>query len=193
MQARRVPAPASIYQHRRRRLCTTQSVREESGEMSLPSKDLEELRDDVDKYERQVAQSSSREEALELAIRAAETSMRALSLVKDPNEKVKYSTRAQQLMRQAEQIKHSGEWRNSAPSIPAQPSLAKDKVRLLKEPVNSRKLPTKERILLLKASYLNGVRFPPWDGPPSDSEFVWKPGEALFTYVFSFYHSISPC
>lgn len=151
--------------------------------MSLPSKALEELREDVDKYERQVAQSTSREEALELAIRAAETSMRALNLVNDPNEKAKYSTRAQQLMRQAEQIKQSGEWRRSAPSIPTQPPLAKDQVRLLKEPVNSRKLPTKEQILLLKASYLNGVRFPPWDGPPSDSEFVWKPGEDLFTYV----------
>ncbi|CZT15376.1 related to Calpain-like protease palB/RIM13 [Ramularia collo-cygni] len=149
--------------------------------MSLPSKDLEELREDVDRYEQQVAQSGSREEALELAIRAAEISMRALNLVSDPNEKVKYSTRAKQLMRQAEQIKQSGEWRRSAPRIPVQPPLRTEQARLLKEPVNSRKLPTSEKILLLKASYLNGVKFPPWEGPPSDSEFERRPGEALFT------------
>lgn len=151
--------------------------------MTLPSKDLEEIREDVDRLERQVAESSSREEALELAIKAAETSMRALSMVSDPNQKVKYSTRAQHLMRQAEQIKRSGEWRRSALNVPVQLPLKSNQVRLLKEPVNSRKLPTREQVILLKAGYLNGVRFPPWNGPPSDSEFQRRPGEALFTYV----------
>lgn len=151
--------------------------------MSVPSNDPEELGEDVDRYERQVAASSSREEALELAIRAAETSMRALNLVSDPKERIKYSTRAQQLMRRAEHIKRNGEWRNPAPTAPPLSPLRPDQVRLLTEPVNSRELPRKEKVLLLKASFLNGVKFPPWDGLPADSEFERKPGEPLFTYV----------
>lgn len=147
------------------------------------SKDLEEMREDVDRLERQVAQSNSREEALELAIRAAETSMKALRLVRDPNEKVKYTTRAQQLFKQAEEIKRSGHWRRSAPSIPPAAPLKPEQVRLLKEPVNSRQLPKSEQLIMLRAGFLNGVKFPPWKGPPADSEFQRKPGEALFVYV----------
>lgn len=152
--------------------------------MSLPSKDLEEMRENVDRLDTQVAQSSSREEALELAIKAVEISMKALSLVNDPSEKAKCSTRAKQLMRQAEKIKQSGEWRRSTPRVPALSPLRPDQVRLLKAPVNSRELPRKENILLLKAGYLNGVKFPPWDGPPKNSEFERRPGEDLFMYVF---------
>jgi predicted translin family RNA/ssDNA-binding protein len=151
--------------------------------MSLPNKDLDELRENVDRLERQVTQSSSREEALELAIKAAETSMRALKIASNPDDKVEYSKRVRQLMRQAEEIKSGGEWKTSLTGIHTSTPMNPDQVRTLKEPVNSRKLPTAEKILVLKAGYLNGVRFPPWDGPPSDSEFELRPGEHLFTYV----------
>ncbi|KAL1601833.1 cysteine protease [Paraconiothyrium brasiliense] len=44
-------------------------------------------------------------------------------------------------------------------------------VRKLREPISSRKRTTKEEIILLKASLVNGVKCPPWDKIPSANEF----------------------
>jgi len=55
-------------------------------------------------------------------------------------------------------------------------------IHRLREPISSRKLPTKESIILLKASTVNGFKFPPWDKTPSTDEFVSE-GEAAYTYV----------
>ncbi|KAI4668487.1 uncharacterized protein J4E78_002314 [Alternaria triticimaculans] len=53
-------------------------------------------------------------------------------------------------------------------------------IHRLREPISSRKLPTKESIILLKASTVNGFKFPPWDKTPSADEFVSE-GEAAYT------------
>jgi calpain-7 len=54
-------------------------------------------------------------------------------------------------------------------------------IRRLPEPVSSRKLPPKESIILLKASMVNGFKFPPWDKTPSTDEFRSQEGVDLFT------------
>ncbi|KAF2175919.1 calpain-like protease palB/rim-13, partial [Zopfia rhizophila CBS 207.26] len=53
-------------------------------------------------------------------------------------------------------------------------------VRRLVEPTSTRELPTKERILLFKASVVNGFKFPPWEKNPSSSEFALEVGADLF-------------
>ncbi|KAF9731412.1 PALB protein [Paraphaeosphaeria minitans] len=53
-------------------------------------------------------------------------------------------------------------------------------VRKLREPVSSRKRTTKEEIILLKASLVNGVKCPPWDKIPSADEFA-ADGSGFFT------------
>ncbi|CAK3965009.1 related to Calpain-like protease palB RIM13 [Lecanosticta acicola] len=151
--------------------------------MSLPSKHLEELRQDAERLADQLLRSSSRDEALQIAIQAVETSMKALRLVSDPSEKAKYTARAQVLMREAEEIKKSTDWRRIIPqssivrSAAPRPSVI---AKPLKEPVNSRELPKREQIIKLKAGWLNGVKFPEWSGPPDASEFQLKDGENLF-------------
>lgn len=45
------------------------------------------------------------------------------------------------------------------------------RIRKLREPVSSRKRKTKEDIILLKASLVNGVKCPPWDKTPNAAEF----------------------
>ncbi|CAN9091734.1 unnamed protein product [Alternaria alternata] len=54
-------------------------------------------------------------------------------------------------------------------------------IHRLREPVSSRKLPAKESIILLKASIVNGFKFPPWDKMPSAHEFTSEEGVAPYT------------
>ncbi|KAF2444119.1 cysteine proteinase [Karstenula rhodostoma CBS 690.94] len=53
-------------------------------------------------------------------------------------------------------------------------------VRKLREPISSRKRTTKEEIILLKASLVNGMKCPPWDKNPSADEFA-ADGFGFFT------------
>ena len=153
------------------------------------SDDLRELNQDAEQNAAQLPRSPSRTRALESAINAAEVSMRSLKLAKDPNEKARHSARFKQLLQEAERIKHSKDWRQashqrSAPSKTATiaPSSA-HRDQNLREPHSQRPLSKSEQILLLKAGYLNGFKFPPWKSPPLSTEFDLKDGEDLFVYV----------
>lgn len=56
-------------------------------------------------------------------------------------------------------------------------------IHRLREPVSTRKLPAKESIILLKASMVNGFKFPPWDKTPSADEFTSEENVAPYTYI----------
>lgn len=56
----------------------------------------------------------------------------------------------------------------------------KTMVNNLVEPTPSRHLSTREQIILLKGSKVNGVVFPPWDSAPSAKEFELLECESLF-------------
>jgi len=117
--------------------------------------------------------ASSREEALQSTIDAAETSMRALKLAKDPRDKARHSARVKQLLQEAERIKHCEDWR----SAPARSSASQQATKI---PASTRNPSRAEQILLLKASYLNNLKFPPWTTPPAPDEFDLADGESLF-------------
>lgn len=150
----------------------------------------------AEQYASNLGRSRSKDEALEIAIKATETSMQALKLSQNAGEKTKWSNRVKQLLGDAERIKLSTDWRQDVSSIirttaptpfngqsdcvlPVKPSVG------LEAPQSSRSLPKAEHILLLKASYLNGFKFPPWTMPPAPDEFELKDGEDLFVYVSS--------
>lgn len=159
--------------------------------MSLPREDLEELKQDAERLADKLPRSSTKDEAVEVAIKAAETAMKALKLAEDPNEKVKLTSRFKQLLTDAENIKHSKDWRTAIQAPPSRSTNGLSRVvaavetnrRVLKEPISTRQLPKKEQILLLKASFLHGFKFPPWETPPELEEFHLKDGEELFLYV----------
>ncbi|RAR07644.1 cysteine proteinase [Stemphylium lycopersici] len=54
-------------------------------------------------------------------------------------------------------------------------------IHRLREPVSTRKLPARESIILLKASTVNGFKFPPWDKNPSADEFALRDGVNHYT------------
>ncbi|GAB1743442.1 hypothetical protein NU219Hw_g9271t1 [Hortaea werneckii] len=145
--------------------------------------------DSDDNNVEQLLRSTSRDEALEIAIKAAETSMQALKLSTDPNEKALLSTRFNQLLQEAEKIKFNPNWRqelkeSTSSSVDqhgdSRTSPPANRARRLREPKSSRQLPNREQILLLKAGYLNGFKFPPWSNPPDPNEFELKDGESLY-------------
>ena len=160
--------------------------------MSLPSKDLEELRHDTERLAERLPNSTSKDEALEIAIKAAETAMQALKLAKDPNERTKLATRFKQLLAEAEKIKLSRDWRATirSPSVSASNGASSGTLsvsktsRVLREPQSTRELSKGEQILLLRASYLHGFKFPPWKERPESDQFELKDGEEMFLYVF---------
>ncbi|KAK0794262.1 cysteine protease [Friedmanniomyces endolithicus] len=118
-------------------------------------------------------EASSRDEALQSTINAAEASMRALKLAKDPKDKAKHSARFKQLLQEAERIQHCDDWH----SVPA---TSRKSQQATKNPESTRKPSRAEQILLLKASYLNNFKFPPWTTPPAPDEFDLADGESLF-------------
>ena len=161
--------------------------------MSAADQYLAVLEEDALRLEKQLQHASSRSEALDIAIKAADTSLRALEFVRDPAKKAQCRTRAEQYMREAERIKNSTEWQADLASLslhpeayvvkantPSPAQADSKQVRILEEPINSRKLPTKEKIIVVKAGFLNEVKFPEWTGDPSPKEFELADGDDLF-------------
>ena len=106
---------------------------------------------------------------------------------RDRTIKTKLDKKCKELLTQAESIKTSQEWHPIAadaiqlqkdPATTPQPSRRK-----LKEPLSTRELSTKEKIILLEGSKLNGGVFAPWKTEPDPSEFHLGLGAPLFEYV----------
>lgn len=114
--------------------------------------------------------------------------MQALKITDDAAVKKDLNSNIKQLLSQAETIKASPAWKSSllsstdpaetasSPSIP--------KIKGLKIPRSSRQLSTAEKIIILKASTLNGYKFPPWQQDPLTSEFKPDENGQLFTYAY---------
>jgi calpain-7 len=67
----------------------------------------------------------------------------------------------------------------------ASPSMASySQIHRLAEPVTARKRSTREDIILLKASMVNGFKCPPWDKNPSPSEFMAQEDTEFFMYGY---------
>ena len=66
------------------------------------------------------------------------------------------------------------------------PGTAIKSTRREKKPVgpqSARPLSTKEKIILLEGSKLNGFTFPPWERPPGREEFELDDPRELYLYV----------
>jgi calpain-7 len=153
--------------------------------MSLSPDNIDSLRQDADELSLKLVRSKSRAEALENAINAADTSMRALKLADNPIDRSQLSRRVTQLLQEAEQIKRNSDWRPTGQDSPAfddaNGRAAFIASREFKEPTSSRTLPRSEQILVLKASILNGAKYPPWTKEPSPDEFTLEDGEQPYS------------
>lgn len=134
----------------------------------------EELQAKARIAEQNVAKSKSREDALEAAITAAESYMQALKLTDDPAKKKNLDASCRRYLEQAEKIKNDADWRRAtrAPTSASDPFLTR--------PVCTRPLATKEKIIILEGSKLNGFVFPPWKEDPKPEDFELPDGAEPF-------------
>lgn len=127
------------------------------------------------KLEHDLPHAATKDAALDIAILAAQNSMKALRLSNDADTVKAMRSKSEYFLNEAERIKAIEQWTPSA-----RDQIDAKKVVKLNEPVSTRKLTTSEKILVLKASHLNGSKFPPWNGIPDDSEFEHSPEQQLF-------------
>lgn len=128
------------------------------------------------KAEHGVSTATSQRQALEAAIDAAECYMKALKLASTKEDKHHLDLKCKEWITRAEQIKKAKTWQ------PAARADARRRSRLT-EPVSTRKLSTREEIILLEGAKLNGFIFPPWTTPPDPEEFELDHREGPFVYV----------
>ena len=102
--------------------------------------------------------------------------MKALALTSSPKDRNVLDAKCNEWLTRAEKIKGSEDWR----------SVAQSRRSGLRTPASTRKLTTREDIILLQGAKLNGFIFPPWKAEPSHTEFeTGTNGDVLFTYVES--------
>ncbi|KAL3457071.1 hypothetical protein BJX64DRAFT_293494 [Aspergillus heterothallicus] len=126
------------------------------------------------KAERDVSTAISQPQALEAAIDAAEHYMKALSLATSSKDKDVLNTKCKEWLTRAEKIKEADDWRAVVQS--------RDNGAVSGLLASTRKLTTREEIILLEGAKLNGFIFAPWKANPSFGEFEnTVDGDGLFT------------
>lgn len=111
---------------------------------------------------------------LEATIKSAELYFQALRLTDNPQDKKRLDAKVKGLLAQAERLKASQDGKPL-------PSPKVDRTQQLKAPTSTRKLTTRENIILLESGKLHGFIFKPWTSPPSADEFAHRDGDSLFT------------
>lgn len=117
-----------------------------------------------------MSNASSQKQALEAAIEAAEQYMKALKLVASPKDKQALDSKCKEWLTRAERIKGVRDWQSATPAD-------KNGTPRLQPPVSTRKLTTREEIIILEGAKLNGFIFPPWASAPKPEEFQQDGGK----------------
>ncbi|CAD0031184.1 unnamed protein product [Aureobasidium pullulans] len=135
--------------------------------------DISTLKAKIQRFEHDIPFAPSKDAALDMAIKAAEHAMKAMRLSDSPDTTKAMRNKSEFFLDEAQRIKSDPNWK---PRI----EIDVAKVAKLVEPKSSRPLPTSEQILLLKASQLNGFKFPPWTSFPKDNDFQLQVGQEPF-------------
>ncbi|KZF25017.1 PALB protein [Xylona heveae TC161] len=136
---------------------------------------LTELETRASDTESLIAIASTRDDALNAAIKAAELYMQAMKQLPAGEKKARLKQKCNGLLDQAEKIKSCADWQGQMNSAAT--------VAKLDAPSSTRVLATKEKRILLEDSKLNGFIFPPWNASPDPHEFILKEGEPLYTDI----------
>ncbi|KKK23966.1 hypothetical protein ARAM_005369 [Aspergillus rambellii] len=126
------------------------------------------------KAERDVSTAASQAQALEAAIDAAEHYMKALTLTTVQKDKLTLDAKCKEWLTRAEKIKEAKDWRSAA-------HIHDNRSSGSRSPISTRKLTTREEIILLEGAKLNGFIFPPWNDVPKPDEFKRADEDGLFT------------
>lgn len=140
-----------------------------------PNRELAELERKAIAAEKKTTDDvASRSDRLEAAISAAELYMKALKIADLPNDKARLYRKTKQLIVQAEKLKDDE--RNASPIL----------ARTYIHPTSKRVLTTREKIILLESSKLNGTMFRQWTTNPDNQSFELKDVQELFVDLFEY-------
>ena len=131
--------------------------------MQDPHSDLESR---AQRLEKSVGSKATSTAKLKATIESAELYMQALQIADRPGDKKRLDRKFNDLVRQAEHFKSCQD--------------AAQKRSSTVQPVSMRKLTTRENIIILDSSRLNGFVFKPWERTPLQDEFVPNEGHELF-------------
>lgn len=106
---------------------------------------------------------SSGEAAFNAAVEAADLYMQAMQLTSNRTDRTRLSAKCNEMLSRSEQLRGD----RSRPID-------------LEHPVSKRALTTREKIILVEGTKLNGFKFPIWEHDPDPAEFELKDGEAQF-------------
>ncbi|KAI9849711.1 MAG: cysteine protease [Sclerophora amabilis] len=151
--------------------------------MTSPAAKLADVTARAQNAESLISSASTKKGVLDNAIHAAELYMEALHLTDDTHEKRQLKAKCQMLLKHAEQTKKAQEAEQGRSAVGnaltgriTPPEDAKPIHPLL----SNRKLSTREKIILLEGSKLNGFTFPPWESPPNPREFQLGHDQELY-------------
>ena len=101
--------------------------------------------------------------AFDAAVEAAQLYLQALHLADHPADQARLRAKCNELLTRSEQLRQ-------------------DRAQLFdpEKPVSKRTLTTREKIILVEGSMLNGFRFPIWERAPEPVEFELKEGQEQF-------------
>ena len=122
---------------------------------------------DVEAKARDAEQSAwsgaSGKAAFDAAVKAAELYLQALKLADNRTDRARLSAKCKELLSRSEQLRGDG----PQPTDPEQP-------------VSKRLLTTREKIILVEGSKLNGFKFPIWEKAPDPAHFELQEGQEQF-------------
>jgi calpain-7 len=119
----------------------------------------------------------SRHDALEATITAVEQYLQALRLAPSSLDKARIDSKCKELLSRAETLKEQSIGVEAAGQAPRSSTPSQSALR---QPTSKRNLTTREEIIVLEGSKLNGFIFPPWKEDPKPEEFVLKEGQEPF-------------
>ena len=116
--------------------------------------------------EQAIASKIQSRAALKAAIDSADLYMQALRLADSPADRKRLDAKCKELLHKAEKLKLANDQSLPTPEMD--------------HPVSARKLTTRENIIILEGSKLNGFVFKPWVKQPSNGDFDLKDGEEIY-------------
>ncbi|KAL9107885.1 MAG: hypothetical protein Q9227_007303 [Pyrenula ochraceoflavens] len=139
-----------------------------------------DIQDLTSRTESKVAASSNPNDTLEATIEAVELYLRALKLETDPEKRKILDSACKKHLGRAERLRASRLQDARTRSPTPRESLVSDAKTRPQRHVSKRLLSTREKIILLEGSKLNGFTFPPWEKPPEREEFELMDGQKPF-------------
>ncbi|KAI9806026.1 MAG: cysteine protease [Piccolia ochrophora] len=147
---------------------------------SVSDRQMETYESQAQTAEGRLLRATSKAEALEAAITAADFYMQALHSANTADKRRPLQRKCSALLDQAERIKERSHWplvpldSTPSPELATFTSPSSGSTRSTSRrsaPLSNRPLPAKERRILLESSRLYGHYFPPWGSSPTAEEF----------------------